>query len=115
MSLASSRRAGCALALLALLPSVANAQSDGFAINRFDPAERGSDWFAADSLDLSGHGRLMLGATGDFGEKPLVLYDRDGDPLRNIIEHQLFVHVGGTLVIWDRLRQGVTLPSVAYL
>lgn len=114
MSLASSRWAACALALLALLPSTARAQSAGFAIDRFDPAERGSDWFAADSLDMRGHGRLMLGATGDWGEKPLVLYNKDGDELRDIIEHQLFVHVGGSLVLWDRLRLGANLPILAY-
>src|SRR4051812_33192112 len=114
MFLASSRWAACALAFLSLLPSTARAQSAGFAINRFDPAERGSDWFSADSLDLRGHGRLMLGATGDFGEKPLVLYSRDGDELKAIIEHQLYVHVGGSLVLWDRLRLGVNLPILAY-
>jgi outer membrane protein OmpA-like peptidoglycan-associated protein len=114
MLLASPRRAACALALLALIPTTARAQSAGFAINRFDPAERGSDWFAADSLDMRGHGRLMLGATGDFSEKPLVLYNRDGDELKDIIEHQLFVHLGGSVVLWDRLRLGVSLPLLAY-
>src|SRR5882724_6498773 len=114
MLLASSRWAACALALLSLVPATARAQSAGFAINRFDPAERGSDWFSADSLDLRGHGRLMLGATGDFGEKPLVLYNRDGDELKSIIEHQLYVDVGGSLVLWDRLRLGVNLPILAY-
>jgi OmpA-OmpF porin, OOP family len=114
MLLASSRGAACALAFLALLPSTARAQSAGFAINRFDPAERGSDWFAADSLDMRGHGRVMLGATGDFSEKPLVLYDRDGDEQKAIIKHQLFVHVGGSVVLWERLRLGVNLPILAY-
>jgi OmpA-OmpF porin, OOP family len=114
MFLASSRWAACALAFLSLLPCTARAQSAGFAINRFDPAERGSDWFSADSLDLRGHGRVMLGATGDFGEKPLVLYNRDGDELKSIIEQQLFVHVGGSLVLLDRLRIGVNLPILAY-
>jgi OmpA-OmpF porin, OOP family len=114
MLLASSRGAACALAFLALLPSTARAQSVGFAINRFDPAERGSDWFAADSLDMRGHGRVMLGATGDFSEKPLVLYDRDGDEQKAIIKHQLFVHVGGSVVLWERLRLGVDLPILAY-
>ncbi|HYQ15862.1 MAG TPA: hypothetical protein VEQ58_08895, partial [Polyangiaceae bacterium] len=97
-----------------LLPTTALAQNAGFAIDRFDPAERGSDWFAADSLDLRGHGRLMLGVTGDFSEKPLVLYSRDGDELKSIIEHQLYVHAGGSLVLWDRLRLGVNLPILAY-
>lgn len=114
MSLAYSRLAASALALLALLPTTARAQSAGFAINRFDPAERGSDWFAADSLDMRGSGRLMLGATGDFGHKPLVLYNRDGDALKSIIKDQLYVHLGGSLVLWDRLRLGVNLPLLAY-
>ncbi len=116
MSLASSHRAAAALAVLlssSVLPSVARAQSAGFAIDRFDPAERGSDWFAADSLDMRGHGRVVLGATGDWGEKPLVLYDRDGEAARNIIEHQLFVHVGGSLMLGERLRLGVNLPVLA--
>jgi OmpA-OmpF porin, OOP family len=115
MSLASSRwSAGAALALLALLPSTASAQSAGFAINRFDPAERGSDWFAADSLDMRGHGRLLLGATGDWSHKPLVLYDRNGDERTAIIKDQLFVHVGANLVLWERLRLGASLPVLAY-
>src|SRR5687768_8919571 len=114
MSFASSRWAGCALALMVLLPTTAHAQSEGFAINRFDPAERGSDWFAADSLDLRGHGRLALGVTGDYGHKPLVLYDRDGEELQAIIEQQLFVHVGASVVLWDRLRLGANLPVLTY-
>src|SRR3954471_22901498 len=114
MFFASPRWAACALALLGLLPATARAQSAGFAIDRFDPAERGSDWFAADSLDMRGHGRLMLGATGDFSNKPLVLYNRDGDELKDIIKHQLYVHIGGSLVLWDRLRLGVNLPILAY-
>lgn len=115
MLVASSRWAGWSLALWVLLSgTTARAQNQGFAINRFDPAERGSDWFAADSLDLRGHGRLLLGATGDFSHKPLVLYDREGEELQAIIENQLFVHVGANLVLWDRLRLGVSLPILAY-
>lgn len=114
MSFAYSRPAACVLALSCLFPATASAQNTGFAIDRFDPAERGSDWFAADSLDMRGHGRLMLGATGDYALKPLVLYDRNGDELRDIIKHQLFVHAGANLVLWDRLRLGANLPILAY-
>ena len=63
---------------------------------------------------MRGHGRVMLGATGDWGEKPLVLYNRDGDELKDIIKHQLFVHLGGSVVLWERLRLGVNLPILAY-
>jgi outer membrane protein OmpA-like peptidoglycan-associated protein len=114
MSLAWLRRAGYATALLTSVSSVAHAQSEGFAINRFDPADRGSDWFAADSLDLRGHGRLALGVTGDWGEKPLVLYDPEGNERSATIAHQLFVHAGASLMLWDRLRLGVNLPILPY-
>ena len=114
MCLALSRRAVVALALLTLIPTTAHAQSEGFAINRFDPAERGSDWFAADSLDLRGSGRLALGVTADYGHKPLVLYSRDGDELQAIIERQLFVHAGASLVLVDRLRLGVSMPVLVH-
>jgi OOP family OmpA-OmpF porin len=50
-----------ALASLVLAPSPAAAQqTNGFAVNRFEPSERGSDWFTNESLDLRGH---MLSAS----------------------------------------------------
>ena len=110
ISLAGSA-ALCALAL----PRPAQAQQNqGFSIDRFDPADRGSDWFAADSLDLRGHGRLILGATADWAEKPLVLYAPNGDEQSAIIEHQLFVHVAADVLLADRLRVGFNLPIALY-
>ncbi len=52
---------------------------EGFAINRFEPAERGSDWFSQDSLNILGHGRFAFGLTGDWAHQPLVMYGTDGD------------------------------------
>ncbi len=83
----------------------------GFALDRFDPSERGSDWFSAESLDLRGHMRPALGLVGDWAYKPLVVYDRrTGDEVSALVENQLYAHVGGNLVLWDRLRLGVSLP-----
>ena len=68
--------------LLVLLAVPAYAQTttqSGFALNRFDPSERGSDWFALESLDLRGHNRWAVGVVGDWAYKPLVLYDSAGD------------------------------------
>ena len=59
--------------------SKAGAQQAGFAINRFEPSERGSEWFAQDTLDFRGHLRPFLGVVGDYGHKPLVAYDNNGD------------------------------------
>src|SRR5450432_3873605 len=92
----------------------ASAQSAGFAIDRFQPAERGSDWFAADSLDLRGSGRLILGATGDWGYKPLVLYAPNGDEEKAVIQNQFFAHLGADVLIANRLRLGVNVPIAVY-
>jgi outer membrane protein OmpA-like peptidoglycan-associated protein len=92
----------------------ASAQGKGFALDRFDPAERGSDWFVLDSLDLRGHFRPAAGITGDWGYKPLVLYDAAGNEKSDIVEHQIFAHLGGSLVLWDRVRAGLSLPIALY-
>src|SRR5688572_23671862 len=86
----------------------------GFAIDRFDPAERGSDWFSAESLDLRGHLRPAVGIVGDWAHKPLVLYDESGDERLAIIENQIFVHAGGSVVLWDRVRLGLNLPLAVF-
>jgi OOP family OmpA-OmpF porin len=100
--------------VLALLTfaGAANAQtSEGFAIDRFDPSERGSEWFVLDTLDMRGHVRPAIGLVGDYGYKPLVFYDNTtGDETQALIKHQLYAHVGASLVLWERLRLGVNLP-----
>jgi OmpA-OmpF porin, OOP family len=111
------RPVSCAIASLlgALLASTANAQTPaepapGFAIDRYNPAERGSEWFALDSLDLRGHLRPAAGVTLDYARKPLAIYAGDGTERVALIEDQLFLHIGGTLMLWDRLRVGVNFP-----
>lgn len=98
---------------LGIIPSRAFAEN-GFAVNRFDPAERGSSWFVLDSVAIQGHLRPALGVTGDWGYKPLVVYNADGSERGAIIEHQIVSHVGGSLVLVDRLRLGVSLPIALY-
>ena len=92
----------------------ASAQDQGFAVNRFEPAERGSDWFSQDSLNIAGNGRLALGLTADWAHKPLVMYTTDGDEAVALIEDQLFVHLGGSVTFFERLRLGVSLPLSVY-
>jgi OOP family OmpA-OmpF porin len=107
------RRNVCgALAASALFASVstARAQGAGFSVNHFDPSERGSEWFALDSLDLRGHGRLALGVVADWAYRPLVATDANGSFVRSIILDQVVVHPGGSVVLWSRLRLGVDLP-----
>ncbi|MGH7271346.1 MAG: thrombospondin type 3 repeat-containing protein, partial [Polyangiaceae bacterium] len=85
------------------------AQAQGFAVDSFDPSERGSDWFSVESLDLRGHLRPAIGVVMDGAVAPLVLYS-NGQAQQSLIQDQVFAHVGGSLVLWDRLRVGLSLP-----
>ena len=93
------------------VPALAQqASTSGIALDRFDPSERGSDWFAADSLDLRGHMRPAVGLVLDYAYKPLVLYNASGDELTAPVKNQMFGHLGGSLVLWDRLRVAANVP-----
>lgn len=110
-------KASTALGVLALtltLSGRAHAQTGGFALDRFDPSERGSDWFSADSLDLRGNRRWSAGLVGDYAFKPLVIYDADGSEQTAVVSHQFFAHLGGTFTLVDRVRFGVNLPIAFY-
>src|SRR5687768_15079015 len=82
----------------------------GLALNRFEPAERGSQCFAVDTLDFRPGTRPALGATFDYAYKPLVVYEPNGDERSALVRHQLFAHLGGSLVFADRFRLGLNLP-----
>jgi OOP family OmpA-OmpF porin len=82
----------------------------GASLNRFEPAETGSDWFANESLDLRGTIRPALGVVGDFAYKSYVLKNPDGSENTVVVGNQFYLHLGGALVLFDRLRLGVSLP-----
>lgn len=86
----------------------------GFAINRFEPAERGSGWFVGDGVDLRGHLRPSVGATLDLADKPLVVYDSAGEERAALVRRQLFAHLGASFVVWDRVRVGLDAPIAVY-
>jgi outer membrane protein OmpA-like peptidoglycan-associated protein len=94
--------------------SHAQQSASGIALNRFNPSERGSDWFALDSLDLRGEVRPAIGVVGDYGYRPLVLYNPDGTVASAIIRDQLVVHVGAALTLWERIRIAADLPVAAW-
>ena len=105
---------GAASALFLVLAPEASAQTSGFALNRFEPAERGSQFLVVDNLDLRGHLRPALGAVLDYGYKPLVVYDLDGNERSALVRHQTFMHLGTSFVLWDRLRLGLNAPFAVY-
>ncbi len=103
---------------LLLVSQLAGAQAPpeqgGFAVNRFDPAEKGSDWFVAESLDYRGKMRPALGIVGEWATKEIVFYNFDDSTKARFIEHQAYFHLGGSLVLWDRLRLGANVPLAIY-
>ena len=122
-----TRTAGCSAAFLALTstiftaatlaPAPAQAQTTverGFAVDRFDPSERGSDWFALESLDLRGGARPAFGLVLDYGYRPVVLYGSDGDVRVSLLRNQTLLHAGGNIVVAGRLRLSADLPIAVY-
>ncbi len=103
-----------AASTLAATPSRAQPTASGFALDRFNPSERGSEWFALDSLDIRGHLRPAIGLVGELAYNPLVIYNADGSTRATPVQYQLILHPGASLVLWDRLRVGFDLPIAAY-
>jgi OmpA-OmpF porin, OOP family len=112
----NARRLASAAASLALFSTAvpAEAQSTGLAIDRFEPAAKGSAWFTQDSLDLQGSARPAFGVVADYAYKPLVLFNSDGSERSAIVEDQLFLHIGASIVVLDRLRFAVNLPVALF-
>ena len=100
---------GCLVTSLAS-PARAQTPVPGFALDRFQPAERGSDWFGLESLDLRGSGRFALGVVGDYARKPLVIYDTADNEVTAPVSDQLVLHLGAALVLGDRVRLAASLP-----
>lgn len=106
--------AAASLVVSSLVTRDARAQSQsGFAVNRFEPAERGSQLFVVDTLDIR-EGARALGAVLDYAYKPLVIYDARGDERAALVRHQTFVRVGGSFIVLERLRLGLDVPVAIY-
>lgn len=107
-------RRGVALISAALAlgaPATALGQEKGFRVNRFEPAERGSDWFILDSLDLRAPTvRPAVGVIADYHTPGLTTF---GSNQQEVVANQLTLHGGASLTILDRVRLGLHLPFVA--
>jgi len=85
-------------------------QAPGFVLPTFDPSERGSDWFASESLDLRGSLRPAAGLVVDWAHDPLVVANPDGSTRTPLVADQVLLHAGGSLVLADRIRLSLDLP-----
>jgi hypothetical protein len=100
--------------LLSTTALTASAQTAGFALDRYDPAERGGDWFALESLDLRGHLRPAAGLVAEYAYRPLAIYNADNTVRQSLVQDSLVLHPGASLVLWERLRVGFDLPIYAW-
>ncbi|MDR0966593.1 MAG: OmpA family protein [Myxococcales bacterium] len=90
------------------------AGGEGFAINRFDPSERGSIWLSQESLDFRGDFRVMGGLVVDYAKRPLGIYDLNDELVDELLAHQLYGHLGASFVFLNRFRLSFNLPVVLY-
>ena len=95
-------------AALVAFPRAARAQP---LVERFDPAERGSRFFVADSLELDGHLRFAAGVVTSYGSRLRTFRQQPGDPEQsNLIEHSVWTHAGASLVLAPGARFALDLP-----
>jgi OmpA-OmpF porin, OOP family len=93
----------------------ARAQSArGFAVDRFEPAGGGSDWFSLESLDFRGNWRPAASLVGDFALRPLAIYDKAGNRVASLVDQQAMLHVGAAVVLSGRLRVDLNVPVVLW-
>jgi hypothetical protein len=101
---------------LALGPAHAGAGASGFALDRYQPAERGGDFYLLDSASIRGHLVTAGGATLDWGHRPLVvLSGADGRVTKELVGEQLFTHLGASVTFRERFRAGVSIPFAPWV
>lgn len=121
MSTRNTKIAHAAAATAALLGATlfssgeahAQATREGFTTNRFEPSERGSYWFANESLDLRGKVRPAIGLVADYSYRSLLIFAPDGDVRASVVRNAFYLHPGASLVLFDRLRLATSLPIQA--
>ncbi len=86
----------------------------GFAVDRFEPAGGGSQWFSLESLDFYGRGRPAFGLVLDGAWKPLVVYDQSGNQVATLLRDQLVAHADAAVVLGNHFRLDLNLPVVLY-
>jgi OmpA-OmpF porin, OOP family len=107
-------RFAVAMTVLVVAASAPRARAEGFDVEHFEPSDRGSDWFANESLDLRGNLRPAAGLVLDWAHRPLVTVAPDGSTSSALIENAVVAHLGGALTLADRVRVGADLPIALY-
>jgi len=89
----------------------AEAQEQGLALNRFDPAPAGDRMFGVQSPFSAGHLTPHVMLLADYAHNPLVLRTlRTDQDLGAIVSNQLFLHINGSFSLWNRLNINLDAP-----
>lgn len=104
-----------ALAALLASASPALAQSAGLALDRFAPAPAGDRMFGVDSPYVAGELAPHLMLLGDYAHNPLVLRTTPNNAAMGaVVGNQLFLHLNGSISLWNRLAFNVDAPVALY-
>ena len=90
-----------------LMASPASAQLVG-ALERFEPVPAGDAMFGVPSPAVGGHLVARASAAFDLAYRPLSI--ETGGVVAPVVREQGFLHVGGSLALWDRLLISLDLP-----
>ncbi|WP_205633607.1 OmpA family protein [Labilithrix luteola] len=93
----------------------APASADGLPLNRFDPAPAGDRMFGVQSPYAAGSATPHLMLLGDYANNPLVLRRKSDDSdVGTVVGGQLFVHLNGSLSLFDRINLNIDVPLALY-
>ena len=103
-----------ALALSLAFASSAFAQGEGFAANAFRPAPTVEDGFALQLPRTLGHLRPSFQLTLDYLHAPVVLGEKDGPDVGNIVDDSVYAHAYAALGLSDRFTLWVGIPVALF-
>jgi hypothetical protein len=96
------------------------AAADPVLLSRFDPADRGSRFFLADSIDLGraddNDHRLLVatGATSSYAFHTATWGSKKEGNVPTLVDNALWVHPGASVAVWPGARFGLDVPIAAY-
>lgn len=79
-------------------------------IERFEPAERGSRFFVADSLELDGNLRFTTGVVTSYGSELRTFRQTSGAAPPALIAQSVWIHPGASLVLSPGARFSIDVP-----
>jgi hypothetical protein len=108
-------RRGAAVLIAAMLGTVAHAQpSDKVGIERFHLAIDRAGMLDVEWAGVPPHLAWNAGVFVGFAHAPLVVYDRNMEPIDALVDRRLTTSLTGSIALFGRLQLGAALDVVGY-